>query len=238
MVQSVGSRMRLSCCKIHKSSSRFRRDTFPTSQFFPLLRRCRLLHGRYRRIASWTPIGSFGIGIGRACSLTAIRVRSSRLARDFLDLKKWFDDDTAEPSLIGDFRTRFQGVDLRRVTKPGSSVYSGVVNLLVLRGARDWMTGTVPQYGDLDDHHIVPKRWGREHGLDTAIDTVLNRTPLTADANRRIIRDHLPNEYIPELVEKSGESTVRATLKSHCISPRLSQFCCGIRSLLRITRHS
>ena len=27
------------------------------------------------------------------------------------------------------------------------------------------MTGTVPQYGDLDDHHIVPKSWGKEHAL-------------------------------------------------------------------------
>ena len=34
--------------------------------------------------------------------------------------------------------------------------------LLVLQGARDWMTGDVPQYGDLDDHHIVPDAWGKE----------------------------------------------------------------------------
>jgi hypothetical protein len=38
----------------------------------------------------------------------------------------------------------------------GQSVYNGVFNLLVLQGARDWMTGDVPQYGDPDDHHIVP----------------------------------------------------------------------------------
>ena len=143
----------------------------------------------------------------------------STSARDFLNLKRWFDDDTAEPSLIGDFKTRFRGIDLRRETKRGTSVYNGVFNLLVLRGARDWMTGTVPQYDDLDDHHIVPKGWGKERTLDTSIDTILNRTPLTADTNRRVIRDRLPNEYIPELVEANGESTVRATLESHCISP-------------------
>ena len=143
----------------------------------------------------------------------------STSARDFLDLRRWFDDDTAEPSLIADFKTRFRGIDLRRETKRGTSVYNGVFNLLVLRGARDWMTGTVPQHGDLDDHHIVPKGWGKERALDTSIDTILNRTPLTADTNRRVIRDRLPNEYIPELVEANGESTVRATLESHCISP-------------------
>jgi hypothetical protein len=143
----------------------------------------------------------------------------STSARDFLDLKNWFDNDVAEPALIGEFKTRFRSLELRRETKRGTSVYNGVFNLLVLRGARDWMTGTVPQYGDLDDHHIVPKGWGKSHTLDTSIDTILNRTPLTADTNRNVINDRLPNEYLPELIKSNGEATVRATLESHFISP-------------------
>ena len=143
----------------------------------------------------------------------------STSARDFLDLKKWFGDDSAEPSLISDFKARFQGIDLRRETKRGTSVYNGVFNLLVLGGARDWMTGNVPQHDDLYDHHIVPKGWSKGRDLETSIDTVLNRTPLTTDTNRRVIRDRLPNEYIPELIAANGESAVRATLESHCISP-------------------
>ena len=34
-----------------------------------------------------------------------------------------------------------------------------------------------------------------------------------------MIRDRLPNEYLPELIEQSGESAVRAVLESHFISP-------------------
>jgi hypothetical protein len=143
----------------------------------------------------------------------------STSARDFLDLKTWFENDAAEPALIGEFKSRFRSLELRRETKRGTSVYNGVFNLLVLRGARDWMTGTVPQYGDLDDHHIVPKGWGKAHTLDTSIDTILNRTPLTADTNRNVINDRLPNEYLPELIKANGEATVRATLESHFISP-------------------
>ena len=143
----------------------------------------------------------------------------STSARDFLDLKNWFDDDTAEPSLIAEFKTRFRNLDLRHETKRGSCVYNGIFNLLVLRGARDWMMGTVPQYGDLDDHHIVPKRWGKEHTLDTSIDTILNRTPLTADTNRKVINDRLPSEYLPELFRSNSEATVLVTLESHFISP-------------------
>jgi hypothetical protein len=143
----------------------------------------------------------------------------STSARDYLDVKAWFEDDVAEPTLIGEFRIRFKALDLRRETKRGSSVYNGIFNLLVLRGARDWMTSTVPQYGDLDDHHIVPKAWGQDHGLGTTIDTILNRTPLTADTNRKVINDRLPNEYLPELIAENDEPAVRAILESHFISP-------------------
>src|SRR5207237_780083 len=86
----------------------------------------------------------------------------STSARDFLDLKAWFEDDTAEPGLIAEFLARFKTLELRRETRRGTSVYNGIFNLLVLRGARDWMTGNVPQYGDVDDHHIVPQSWGKD----------------------------------------------------------------------------
>ena len=143
----------------------------------------------------------------------------STSARDFLDLKTWFLDDEAEPSLIDDFKTRFRDLEMRRETRRGTSVYNGVFNLLVLNGARDWTSGAVPQYGDLDDHHIVPKSWANGRNLDTSIDTILNRTPLTAETNRNVINDQLPNKYLPKLIAASGEATVRATLETHFISP-------------------
>jgi hypothetical protein len=143
----------------------------------------------------------------------------STTARDFLDLKAWFDDDTAEPALIPEFARRFRNLELRKETKRGTSVYNGVFNLLVLQGARDWMTGDVPQYGDLDDHHIVPNSWGKKNGLATTVGSILNRTPLTSATNRHVICDRLPNEYLPELISQNGEDTVRAILESHFISP-------------------
>ena len=143
----------------------------------------------------------------------------STSARDFLDLKSWFLDDKAEPSFIDDLKTRFRNLDMRRETKRGTSVYNGIFNLLVLNGARDWTSGAVPQYGDLGDHHIVPKSWANGRTLGTSIDTILNRTPLTTDTARKVINDWLPNKYLPELVAASGEATVRATLETHFISP-------------------
>jgi hypothetical protein len=146
----------------------------------------------------------------------------STAARDFIDVRAWLADDIVEPGLIAEFKARFQTLELRRETKRGTSVYNGVFNLLVLRGARDWITGNVPQHGDLDDHHIVPKKWGADNiGLE--IDTILNRTPVTADTNRHVIGDRLPNAYLPELIAASGEAAVRTTLESHFISPAATE---------------
>lgn len=143
----------------------------------------------------------------------------STSARDYLDVKAWFDDDALEPALIAEFRERFRNLDLRKETRRGTSVYNGIFNLLVLGGARDWMTGNVPQHDDLDDHHIVPKGWGKNLNLNSAGDSILNRTPMTSDTNRNVIGDRLPNEYLPELIAENGESTVREILETHFISP-------------------
>jgi hypothetical protein len=143
----------------------------------------------------------------------------STSARDFLDMKAWFEDDNAEPSLIAEFAQRFRNLDVRKEVKRGTSVYNGIFNLLVLQGARDWTTGDVPQYGDLDDHHIVPDSWGKKHLKGGLGASILNRTPLTADTNRQVIRARLPNVYLPQMIKQSGEPTVRAILESHFISP-------------------
>jgi hypothetical protein len=88
----------------------------------------------------------------------------------------------------------------------------------VLQGARDWMTGDVPQHGDLDDHHIVPDSWGKKNIKGGLANSILNRTPLSADTNRNVIKARLPNSYLPELIKQNGEQTVRQILESHFIS--------------------
>lgn len=146
----------------------------------------------------------------------------STSARDFVDVNAWFADDLAQPGMVAEFSERFRHLDLRSETRSGTSVYNGIFNLLVIGGARDWMTGNVPQHDELDDHHIVPKSWGGN--LPTGlVDTILNRTPLTADTNRHVISDRLPNAYLPELIQQSGEMTVRGILESHFISPTAFQ---------------
>lgn len=144
----------------------------------------------------------------------------STTARDFQAVRAWFRDDAAEPTLIGEFQTSFRTLDLRKEVKRGTSIYNGIFNLLVIRGPRDWVTGNVPQAGDLDDHHIVPKDWvKKQKDAVGVIDSILNRTPLTADTNRNVVCDRLPNAYLPKMIAANGESIIRTTLESHFISP-------------------
>jgi hypothetical protein len=142
----------------------------------------------------------------------------STSARDFQDLKAWIDNDDAQPTLIDEFKERFRSLDLRKEVKRGTSVYNGVFNLLVIQGARDWMTGNVPQHGDLDDHHIIPASKANSLGVGGLIHSILNRTPLTADTNRHVIGDQWPSEYLPSLIAQSSETVVRSVLESHFIS--------------------
>lgn len=142
----------------------------------------------------------------------------STAAIDYRDVLGWFVNDDAEPSMISNFRENIGDLDLLSENRPQSAVYKGIINLLVLAGAKDWVSGNAPIHDDLDDHHIVPKTWGKEHDLGNEIDTILNRTLLSAGTNRNIIRDRLPSEYLPELVEQSSKDTVRSILFSHLIS--------------------
>ena len=142
----------------------------------------------------------------------------STAAQDYREIKTWYTDDNAQPGLIAEFHRDIGNLDLRREARRGTSVYNGIFNLLVLNGARDWISGNAPQHDDLDDHHIVPKSLGSEYALNTSIDTILNRTPLTSETNREVIRDRLPNEYLPELIATSGRDQVMRILDSHFIS--------------------
>jgi hypothetical protein len=140
-------------------------------------------------------------------------------ARDIQDLRAWFSDADAEPAVVAQFRSGASTLDLRGQVRKGESVYNAIFNLAVISGARDWISGSIPMPEELNDHHIVPKSWGAKQLGGNAIDTILNRTPLTDHTNQHVISDRLPNQYLPELMESNGRDKVEALMYSHFISP-------------------
>lgn len=143
----------------------------------------------------------------------------STSAKDFQDLKKWFDDDHAEPEVVSEFIGKYRTIDLMNDNGKGSAIYNAIFNLFVINEARDWSTFDLPEYESLDDHHIVPYSVFKEIA-GPSINSILNRTPISADTNRRIIKARMPNEYIKEMLEHNPADKVYDILSSHLISKK------------------
>jgi hypothetical protein len=141
----------------------------------------------------------------------------STAARDFQDLQKWFNNDDYEPPFVSEFMNEFNGLNLKNERQKNSAIYKAIFNLYILKGANDFITLDSPNYKDLDDHHIVPHSWGKDLvGKD--IDSVLNRTPLSSNTNRKIINAKLPNIYLKELLDNNNSEHVKRVLNSHFIN--------------------
>lgn len=144
----------------------------------------------------------------------------STAAKDFQDLKKWFSDDTQEVDSVSEFTIEYKNLALEN-EKKNSAIYNAIFNLMIIRGAKDWSTFDLPEYGELDDHHIVPQSWGKEmDGIGDKINTILNRTPLTPETNRSIIHKQLPNVYLKKMFDDNSHNhdKVYKVLESHFVS--------------------
>lgn len=141
----------------------------------------------------------------------------STSAKDFQDLKKWFEDDTAEPEAISDFVDKYRAIELANDNPKGSAIYNAIFNLFIINEARDWSTFDLPEYESLDDHHIVPHSIFKDIA-GSSINSILNRTPLSSNTNRHVIRNRMPNEYIKEMLENNNPEKVHDVLSSHLIS--------------------
>lgn len=142
----------------------------------------------------------------------------SKSTKDFMDLNKWFIDDDYEPDSVIEFYSEYKKLDLHKEIRNGSAIYKAIFNILILNEARDFETFELPEFNTLDDHHIVPKSWGKENELPHEINTILNRTPISDITNRHIINDKLPNVYLKRMFDNNDEEKVFKVLKTHLIS--------------------
>ena len=88
----------------------------------------------------------------------------------------------------------------KKQTQKGSAIYNAIFDILILNEARDWYTSELPEYENLDDHHIIPQSWGKKN-VGNDINSILNKTPLSAATNRYIISDRMPFDYLKEMKE-------------------------------------
>ena len=143
----------------------------------------------------------------------------STTAKDFVSLKNWFNDDDLRPEMIREFEESFKQIDLKNDNQKGSAIYNAIFNLLVINEARDWNSFELPEYSELDDHHIVPLSVFKDEG-GKAINSILNRTPISDGTNRHVIKNRMPNDYLKEMLDNNEENRVYDVLESHLISKK------------------
>lgn len=175
----------------------------------------------YEKLARWYWSGVLGELYGGAVE--------TRIANDFEELLVWFDDDSKLPRTVSD--AFFQPERLLSLRSRNSAAYKAI-NILILReGAKDWFWKATIQELDaeqelaLDIHHIFPRKWCEDRGLDYRVyDSILNKTSISYKANRKIGGD-APSIYLPKIQNEKqvglSDEQMNELLASHSISPTL-----------------
>lgn len=166
-------------------------------------------YNNYKKIDEWYWVSVFSNRYDEGAA--------SKQEADFTKLKEWILDDTKVPDYIQEFKPH-SDVSLV-VDKQNSATYRGIINLVVLEGARDFLTGQSPQLDEehVQDDHIFPKSIYDEH-------RILNRTLLTTNAKKS---NATPSSYFKEMLQKHGEVELKKILASHIIPGEALQFLLG-----------
>lgn len=144
--------------------------------------------------------------------------------RDFTDLIARFKDSTTVPVAFREIddqllnNAKFSILSESRV----NSVYKAVMNLVAVRGAKDFRSGDAIDFHTLNDHHIFPdgflKKAKDENHQRTynneQINTIVNRT-LIADDTNRLISDKPPSEYVARVMPEAKRAKIA---QSHFIT--------------------
>ena len=152
----------------------------------------------------------------------------TRMANDYEELLDWFEDDDALPRTVRE--ANFQPDRFDTLRSRLSAAYKGI-NVLVLReGSKDWYWKATIRELDaeeiaLDIHHIFPRDWCEEQGIGKdRYNSVLNKTPISYKANRKIGGD-APSRYVPRLQREKevalNDSKMDELLASHALAPDL-----------------
>ena len=153
----------------------------------------------------------------------------TRIANDLFQLLAWIDDDAApEPGTV--IAAGFQASRLDTLRSRTSAAYRGIYILLQRQGSKDffWKARMVDLDRDeykIDIHHIFPRKWCSDRSISPRIyDSIINKTPISYKANRKIGGD-APSRYLEEIrTNKQVQMDVAEQdeiLRTHFIDPSI-----------------
>ena len=171
-----------------------------------------------QRLGQWFWCGVLGEMYGGATE--------TRFANDLEDCVAWIEErsDAGPPRTVQ--AAQFQAERLLTLRTRNSAAYKGLYALQMKQGSRNFKTGRpidVHAYMEdaIDIHHIFPRRWCDEHGIEPWIaNTIVNKTAVDAHTNRRI-GGNAPSVYLSRI--ESGDGIERHVLdgflRTHDIDP-------------------
>ena len=123
----------------------------------------------------------------------------SKSRKDYTEFINHWLQGAPKPAVFAEAQARIGawGFTVADSISYASAVYSGILCLLALRGARDWRRGEAIDLQNLEDHHIYPRAYLKRHGITdrSLVNTIVNRT-LISDETNRLIRDDAPADYL------------------------------------------
>ena len=172
------------------------------------------------KVARWFWSGVLGELYGGAVE--------TRMANDYEEVQQWLEDDETLPRTVRD--ANFQPDRFDTLRSRLSAAYKAI-NVLVLReGSRDWFwKASIRELNAdeiaLDIHHIFPRDWCEKHDIGRdKYDSILNKTPLSYKANRKM-GGKAPSSYLPKIQQEKqvslSDAKMNELLASHALSPDL-----------------
>jgi hypothetical protein len=203
-----------------------RRELPYSTQLVPLAAVLTRLSDRWRepriydKLARWFWSGVLGELYGGAVE--------TRMANDYEELLRWFEDDDALPRTVRD--ANFQPERFDTLRSRLSAAYKGIHVLVLREGSRDWFWKASIKDLDADEialdiHHIFPRDWCEKQEISRdRYDSLLNKTPLSYKANRKIGGD-APSRYLLRIQHEKqvglSDAEMDQLLASHALAPEL-----------------
>jgi len=135
--------------------------------------------------------------------------------KDYTDLLKWFKNPNNQPDIFQEAERNIidnPNFGLGRVARR-NAIYRGMMNLIAIRGAKDFCADDSIEFHVLDDHHIFPQAFLRKQqpaAEAVEINTVVNKTLISAHTNKRISQ-RAPSDYVRKLIPEAKREEILAS---------------------------
>lgn len=137
------------------------------------------------------------------------------IKQDFDQVREWISDDAKKPDVVIEAESRLKEITLRTIDR--GALYKSILNIIALKGAKDFFSGQSIELIGLNDHHIFPKKSGIKLANENSI---LNRTLIQDTTNKTILKKK-PSQYLGDMNAKLGtEEKTKAVLETHLIDEK------------------